>query len=183
MNNTRRPVFSNHPKDRFYRHPKGYLRGSTDHLRGETAPVFQLDDCKNIRCLVRKLVACRSDHRIGNNFPPAGTVMINDSAVPPAIRAERAGWEEDRSAGLASRSNQVISLGDLPPETCYCHSLHPPQEMADDCSAGTADILGHPDLSSVNLPLPGLSTKLGNNLPNLFQPCRTNRMSTRFQTA
>ena len=106
-----------HPaEDTFDPHPDLRLFGQAGDLSGEPRPLVELDDREDVRGGVLELVACRPDHRVGDDRSLAVELVVDDLAAPPAVGAERPGREEVPPAGRALCPDEVIPLRDLSPE-------------------------------------------------------------------
>jgi hypothetical protein len=102
-------------------HPDLCFAWVADNLGGHLGAFIELDDGEHIWPAGGELVGCSLDDRERDYRPLPGKLVVNDLSFPAAIGTEGPRGEEVAVTGLALCSDQVVTLGDLSPESCNGH--------------------------------------------------------------
>jgi len=121
MDNTAFAIGGNPAEHALYPHTNLHFVRAADNLGGHTGPLIQSYYGEYVGGKRFELFICRMNNGVGDNFTGPGELMINNPAIPAAVRTERPRWEKVLSAGFTLCPDHVIALGDLSPESCYRH--------------------------------------------------------------
>jgi hypothetical protein len=106
------------PEHALHPHPNLYFVRTADNLCSHTGAFIEFHDREHIRSECFELFVCGVDDRIGDNCTEPGKLMIDNPAIPAAVRTETARGEKMPVAGFTFRPNHVITLGYFSPESC-----------------------------------------------------------------
>ena len=121
MNDTTLAIGGDPAEDAFDPHADLCFARVADNLGGHLGAFIKLDDGKHVGSVRGELVGSGLDNRERDHRPLPGKLVVNDLPFPAAIGAEGPRREEVTATGLALRTDQVVTLRDLSPESCYGH--------------------------------------------------------------
>ena len=121
MNDTALAIGGDPAEDAFNPHANLCFAGVADNLGGHLGAFIELDDGKYVWPMGSELIRGRLDDRERDYRSLPGKFVIHDLPFPAAVGAEGPRGEEVTATGLALRTDQVVTLRDLSPESCYGH--------------------------------------------------------------
>jgi len=121
VNDTALAIGGDPAEDAFDPHADLCFARVADNLRCHLGAFIKLDDSEYIRSAGGELVRGCLDDRERDYGPLPGKLVVHDLSFPAAIGTEGPRGEEVTATGLALRTNQVVTLRDLSPESCYGH--------------------------------------------------------------